>query len=134
MIWTILAGGTIGLGIALTAAAVLGSWLLFVVIAAPLALVGAMFGFLVELWCDQQAITRDPDRLAQEADHLARAGEFRSAAAVLVRGAVLVEDAANDSSTDTEKLRALAARWTALAKEYIEKDVYLRLHRARRRR
>ena len=101
----------------------LGSWLAFAIGLVPLVVLGALFGSLHDMYAYQQRIIDTPELIDVKVHELMSASQWREASRVLLHAASLVEQAARDARPDREAVAALAARWEALARTCIQRDV-----------
>ena len=136
MIWMLLIGALLGLAVALVAAGIMSSWLIFAVCFIPFMLFGVVIGALYEWQSWQREVLEDPDSIDKEAQYHVTKRDFSAAAGVLMRGSMLLSDAAKDKEPgpDREELEARAERWQKQAKEYINRNVDERLAAFRRER
>lgn len=116
-------GGILGLVLAGAAGWLLGSWLAFAIAVVPLVIVSALLGASFDMYEFQKRIIGKPEIIDDRVDELVRADKWREAARWLLHGARLVEQAAREPRPDREALRALAARWNALARACVQHDV-----------
>jgi hypothetical protein len=101
----------------------LGSWLAFAISLVPLIVLGALFGSMRDMYAYQQRIIETPELIDVRVQELMNAGQWREASRELLRAANLVGQAARDERPDREAIQALAARWEALARTCVQRDV-----------
>jgi hypothetical protein len=119
----IVLGILLGIIVAGAAGWLLGSWLAFAIGVVPLVMVGMLFGALHDMYAYQRRIIDTPELIDVQVRELMSAGQWREASRVLLRAANLVEQAASEARPDRAAVAALAARWEALARTCVQRDV-----------
>jgi hypothetical protein len=119
----IVLGILLGIIVAGAAGWLLGSWLAFAIGVLPLVAVGMLFGALHDMYAYQRGIIDTPELIDVQVHELMSAGQWREASRVLLRAANLVEQAASEARPDRAAVAALAARWEALARTCVQRDV-----------
>lgn len=116
-------GVLVAITVAGAAGCLLGSWLAFAISVVPLVVVGMLFGSFHDMYAYQRRIIDTPELIDVQVHELMSAGQWREAGRVLLRAANLVEQAASEARPDREAVAALAARWEALARTCVNRDV-----------
>jgi hypothetical protein len=116
-------GMFLGITVAGAAGWLLGSWLAFAIGLVPLVVLGALFGWLHDMYSYQRRIIETPELIDVRAQELMSAGQWREASQWLLHAANLVEQAAKEGRPDREAILALAARWQALARTCVQRYV-----------